>query len=78
MDNCATCTDAGKEGCDTCSAGFYLDLNTGLCEDDHCRIKHCEVCSESGPNGCDKCYDGYYVNQLLGICKSTACIDDFC
>ena len=78
MENCATCSEAGKEGCDSCAAGYYFDLKTGLCEDDSCRIKHCEVCSASGPYGCDKCYDGYYVNQLLGICKSTACIDDFC
>ena len=69
--NCEVCYN--NTICDTCKQGFYLNMNTSLCE---CSRDNCEECDDEG--NCKNCTKGFQFNDK-GNCEANDCSSiDYC
>ena len=69
--NCEVCYN--NTICDTCKQGFYLNLNTSLCE---CSRDNCEECDDEG--NCKNCTKAFQFNEK-GNCEAIDCSSiDYC
>ena len=78
--NCATCTQAGDDKCDTCKPGYFKQGNSPgtrtPCDDADSGIPGCAECTFSGSLACISCKPNYKQSRLDPVTCTRTCEDD--
>ncbi|EET01947.1 Hypothetical protein GL50581_780 [Giardia duodenalis ATCC 50581] len=78
--NCATCTQAGDDKCDTCKPGYFkqgdLPGTCTPCADTASGIEGCATCTFSGSLTCNSCKANYRQSGSSPITCTRACEDE--